>query len=60
MEAKVNIAIADLQNQKRIALENAEKIYQYMRDNERYSWAVRTINEKYYQLETDLIKSYTQ
>lgn len=63
MQAQMNIDLADLEKQKQTALDNIEAIYYtptspHYKDNERFSWAVETINKKYNQLRQDLIESY--
>jgi len=53
--------ITDLENQMKRALDNLNKAYYdrtspVYRDNERYSWAVKSVSEKYAQLKKDLIQ----
>lgn len=60
MTGKLNAALEDLQKQKTEAeLRIQDDYYKpgpVYRDNERYSWAIQTLNKKYEQLRSDLIK----
>lgn len=63
MEAKINKTLADLKAQKQTAMDNIQSDYYNIRtplymDNERFSWAVKTINNKFDQLESDLLEQY--
>lgn len=51
-----NEIIKDLKNRRQLALYAADRDYntptsKHYKDNERYSWAVKTINERYDELE---------
>ena len=57
MESELNIALADLEKQHQTALETIEAIYYtptspHYKDNERYKWAVDSLNKKFSQLKT--------
>lgn len=63
MEAQLNIALNQLERQRIESLNHAEGVYRMpespaYRDNERYLWAVKTINEKYAELRESLIRIY--
>lgn len=64
MTAKINIMLDDLEKQKQQALDNMEAIYYtptspHYKDNERYSWAIKAINEKYEQLKCSINSKFT-
>jgi hypothetical protein len=63
MQAQMNIALTDLEKKRQAALDYIEAIYYtptspHYRDNERFTWAVETINKKYNQERKDLIEKF--